>query len=145
MGYNIKQKEYGYYNNFAWNRSLLDLSWQSFCYLGKSLCCTHKVRTSQVVHWVKNLFATHETQGDMDSIPGLGRSLEDGNGIPLQYSCLENPMDRGAWRAIVHGITKSWTRLRQLSTQAHWEAKWCEFLNESKFEFKFEVYFAVLL
>ena len=45
------------------------------------------------------------------SIPGLGRSPGEGNGNPLQYSCLENPMDRGAWQAIVHGVTKSWARL----------------------------------
>ena len=44
--------------------------------------------------------------GDMDSIPGLGSSPAEGNGNPLQYSCLENPMDRGAWQAIVHGVTK---------------------------------------
>ena len=50
--------------------------------------------------------------GDLDSIPGLGRSPGEGNGYLLQYSCLENPMDRGAWRAIVHGVSKSWTHLR---------------------------------
>ena len=49
--------------------------------------------------------------GDPGSIPGLGRSPGEGNGNPLQYSCLENPMDRGAWQAIVHGIAKSQTRL----------------------------------
>ena len=49
--------------------------------------------------------------GDMVSIPGLGRSPGEGNGNPLQYSCLENPMDRGAWQAIVHGVPKSRTRL----------------------------------
>ena len=49
--------------------------------------------------------------GDPGSIPGLGRSPGEGNGNPLQYSCLENPMDRGAWWATVHGITKIWTRL----------------------------------
>ena len=43
---------------------------------------------------------------DLGSIPGSGRSFEDGNGNPLQYSCLGNPMDRGAWRATVHGIAK---------------------------------------
>ena len=48
---------------------------------------------------------------DSGSIPGLGRSLGEGNGNPLQYSCLENFMDRGAWMATVHGITKSWTQL----------------------------------
>ena len=49
--------------------------------------------------------------GDPGLIPGLGRSSGEGNGSPLQYSCLENLMDRGAWRATVHGITKSWTQL----------------------------------
>ena len=48
---------------------------------------------------------------DPDLIPGLGRSLGEGNGNPLQYSCLENPMDRGAWWAIVHGVAKSQTQL----------------------------------
>ena len=49
--------------------------------------------------------------GDTVSIPGSGRSPGGGNGNPFQYSCLGNPMDRGAWRATVHGVTKSWTRL----------------------------------
>ena len=49
--------------------------------------------------------------GDPGSIPGSGRSPGEGNSNPLQYSCLENPMDGGAWQAIVHGVTKSWTRL----------------------------------
>ena len=49
--------------------------------------------------------------GDADSIPGSGRSPGEGNGKPLQESCLENPMDRGAWQAIVHGVTKSQTQL----------------------------------
>ena len=44
------------------------------------------------------------------SIPGLGRSTREGNGNPLQYSCLENSMDRGAWQTAVHGVTKSWTQ-----------------------------------
>ena len=47
--------------------------------------------------------------GDMDLIPGLGRSPGEGNGNPLQYSCLENFMDRGAWQARVHGVAKSQT------------------------------------
>ena len=50
--------------------------------------------------------------GDPGSIPGLGRSPGEGNGNPLQYSCLENPMDRGAWWATVHGVAKSQTRLK---------------------------------
>ena len=49
--------------------------------------------------------------GDPGSIPGLGRAPGEGNGKPLQYSCLKNPMDRGAWRATVHGVAKSQTRL----------------------------------
>ena len=49
--------------------------------------------------------------GDLGSIPGVGRSPREGHGNPLQYSCLENPMDRGAWRATVHGVTESLTRL----------------------------------
>ena len=49
--------------------------------------------------------------GDKGSVPELGRSPGEGNGNPLHYSCLENSMDRGPWRAIVHGVTKSQTRL----------------------------------
>ena len=49
--------------------------------------------------------------GDLGSIPGSGRSHGEENGYPLLYSCLENPMDRGAWQAIVHGVIKSQTRL----------------------------------
>ena len=54
----------------------------------------------------ENLPANAEDTG---SIPGPGRSPGEGNGNPLQYSCLENPMDRGAWWDTVHGVTKSWT------------------------------------
>ena len=50
-------------------------------------------------------------EGDVGSIPGSGRSSGEENGNPLQYSCLENPMDRGAWQATVHGVTKSQTGL----------------------------------
>ena len=49
--------------------------------------------------------------GDQGSIPGLGRSPGEGNGNPLQYRCLENLMDRGAWWAAVHGVAKSWAQL----------------------------------
>ena len=49
--------------------------------------------------------------GDLGSIPGSGRSPGEGNGSPLQYSCLENPMDRGPQQATVHGVTKSQTSL----------------------------------
>ena len=57
---------------------------------------------------VKNLLAK---AGDMGSIPGLGRSPGEGNGTPLQYSCLENPMDGGAWWAAVHRVARSQTQL----------------------------------
>ena len=53
--------------------------------------------------------------GDLGSIPGSGRSPGEGNGNPLQYSCLENPMDRRAWWATVHGVPKNWTRLSNLT------------------------------
>ena len=49
--------------------------------------------------------------GGLGSIPGSGRSPREGNGYPLQYSCLENSMDRRAWQAAVYGVTKSWTWL----------------------------------
>ena len=50
--------------------------------------------------------------GDLGLIPGLGIPSGEGNGKPLKNSCLENPMDRGAWWAPVHAVTKSWTQLR---------------------------------
>ena len=53
--------------------------------------------------------------GDLGSIPGSGRAPGEGNGNPLQYSCLENPMDGGAWWATVHGVSKSQTRLSDLT------------------------------
>ena len=62
---------------------------------------------------VKNLPAS---AGDTGSIPGLGRSPGEGNGNPHQYSCLENPMDRGTWQALVQGVTNSDTT-EQLSMQ----------------------------
>ena len=57
-----------------------------------------------------------ETLRDTGSIPGSGRSPGVGNGTPLQYSCLENHMDRGAWWAMSHRVAKSQRRLKQLST-----------------------------
>ena len=53
--------------------------------------------------------------GDLGSIPGSGRSPGEGTGNPLQYSCLENPLDRGAWQATAHGVTKSRTRLSNIT------------------------------
>ena len=62
---------------------------------------------------VKNPSANAGDIRDMGSIPGLGRSPGEGHGNPLQDSCLENPMDKGAWRATVHGVTQSRTRLSE--------------------------------
>ena len=67
--------------------------------------------TSQLALVVKNPPANVGDERDGDSVPGLGSSPGGGHGNPLQYSSLENPVDRGAWRAIVHGVTKSQTRL----------------------------------
>ena len=60
---------------------------------------------------VKNSSANAGDVGDAGSFPGLGRSPGEGNGNPLQYCCLESPMDGGAWQATVHGVTKSQTQL----------------------------------
>ena len=70
-------------------------------------CCCNKLGFSGG-SVVKNLPAN---SGDLDLIPRLGRSPGEGHSNPLQYSCLENPKDRGAWWAIVHGVTKSPKRL----------------------------------
>ena len=61
---------------------------------------------------VKNPPAKAGDMRDVASIPGLGRSPGEGHGNPLQYSRLENLMDRGVWQATVHRVTKSWTRLK---------------------------------
>ena len=65
---------------------------------------------------VKNLPANSGDMRDGGSVPGSGRYHGGGHGNPLQYSCLENPMDRGAWWAMVHGVAKSQTQLKRLST-----------------------------
>ena len=101
-------------------------------WMGKNLKCLLRERDKerplcskgfllfQVVRVVKNQPANARDVRDLGSIPGLGRSPGEGHDlpVPLQYSCLENPMDRGAWQATAHGATKSGTRLKLLSTQA---------------------------
>ena len=67
---------------------------------------------SQMALVVKKLPASARDVRDGGSIPGLGRSPGEGHGNPLQYSCLENPVDRGAWWATVYGVSKSQTRLK---------------------------------
>ena len=69
------------------------------------------LNASQVVLMVKSLPANAGDTGDASSISGSGRSPGGGNGNPLQYSCLEKPMDGGAWWATVNGVAKSRTRL----------------------------------
>ena len=68
---------------------------------------------------VKNLPANVGDLRDAGLISGSGIPYGEGNGSPLQYSCLENRMDSGAWRATVHGVAKSQTPLKQLSTYTH--------------------------
>ena len=76
---------------------------------GISYSCLRVFRASQVVLVVKNPPANAGNTRDVGSIPELGRFPGVGNGNPFHYSCLENSMDRGAWKATVHGVTKSWT------------------------------------
>jgi len=93
-----------------------------------------EIRTNQlgfqVVLVVKNLSANAGNVRDVSLIPGSGRSPGEGHGNPLQYSCLENPLDRGAWQATVHRVAKSWTRLKQLSMKASFYqiTLWCQSL-----------------
>ena len=72
-----------------------------------------------VIQLIKNTPANAEDTRDVGSIPGSGRSPRVGNGNPFQYSCLKNPMEREAWQARVHGLTRSRTKLKQLGTYAH--------------------------
>ena len=77
------------------------------------------VNCSQVALAVKNLTGKAGDLRNVGLIPGLGRSPGGGLGNPFQDSCLENPMDRGAWWATVHRVVKSYTQLKQLSTHTH--------------------------
>ena len=80
-------------------------------------CIVHRVAKSQTQPSNFHLRASLVAQtvefagntGNLGSVPGLGRSLGEGHGNPLQYSWLENPMDGVAWQATVHGVAKSWT------------------------------------
>ena len=77
-----------------------------------------QLRASQEMTVVKNLSVNAGDKRDTSSIPRLRRSPGGGHGNPLQYSCVENPMDRGAWQATLHRVAKSWTGLKQLSMHA---------------------------
>ena len=82
------------------------------------LLAKQEQRASHVALVVKNPPANVGDAGDVGSTPGSRRSPGGGNGNPLQYSCLENPMDRGVWQATVHGVVKSQTQLF-VCTHAH--------------------------
>ena len=83
----------------------------SILWLSNSHTHIHGVTASHVALMVENPPAKAGDIGDTGSIPGSGGSPGEGNGTSFQYSCLENPMDKGAWRATVSGATKSQTRL----------------------------------
>ena len=72
----------------------------------------YSLRSFQVALVVKNLPANAGDIKDMGSIPGLGRSTGEGNDNPLRYSCLDNPMNKGAWWTTVHEVAKSQTQLK---------------------------------
>ena len=86
---------------------------------GLAAVATVSHRTSLVAQTVKRL--AYNAEG-LRSIPGLRRSSGEGNGTPLQYSCLENPKDRGAWWATVHWVAKSQTRLSNFTFTFHFHA-----------------------
>ena len=67
---------------------------------------------------IKNTPTNEGDLRDASLVPGSGGSPGEERGSPLQYSCLETPMDRGAWRAVVHRVAKSWTPLKRLSLHA---------------------------
>ena len=70
---------------------------------------------------VKNMPADAGDIRDMGSVPGSGRSLGGGHGNPLQYSRLENPVDRGAWRVPIHGVAQNWTQVKRLTVHTRIE------------------------
>ena len=96
-------------HNLGWEHPSSSLS-LFICKMGSFIL---KIQASRLV-----LVANAGDIKDAGSIPGSGRSPRGGHGNPLQYSCLENPMDRGTWQATVHRVTKSRTWLKQLSTHA---------------------------
>ena len=90
------------------NSHMISIHWASIEW--PHLCITHSWDPMGFPGGSDSKASAHNA-GDPGSIPGLGRSSGEGNGKPLQYSCLENSMDEGACWATVHGVAKSWTRL----------------------------------
>ena len=85
------------------------------------LVCFYQLWKDRLPLWLRGRESTCNARaaGDMGSIPGPGWTPGGGHGNPLQYSCPENPMDRGTWWAIVHGVAKGQIQLKQLSTRTH--------------------------
>ena len=121
---------------FLW--ILLDmtcLSWSS-CHVGPAGSasaedgCLRSAQGSLGLPWRLIRKESTYNAGDAGSIPGLGRCPGEGHGNPLQGSCQENHMDRGAWRTTVCEVAKSWTQMKQLNTriQAH-KAPWSQWLT----------------
>ena len=102
------------YPNLSTSLTSISIIYKTLLWLWNILLRSRQA--SQVVLVVKNLPANAGDIRDEGSPPGLGRSPGRGHGNALQYSCLGNPMDRGAWKAIVHRVSKSQTQLKQLST-----------------------------
>ena len=101
----------------AWTEAPSGLSWVQ---CGWELCSPLIGGASVMAQQVKNPPASAGGTGDVGSIPGSGRSPREGNGSPLQYSCLENSMGGEAWWAAVHGVAKSLTQLSACaSTHTH--------------------------
>ena len=92
--------------------------YRNSCLFGRKLICLKFKINNDLGRYVDQFGASLVAQkgkdgnaGDPGSIPGSGSSPEEGNGYPLQHSCLENSMDRGSWQATVHGVAQNWTRL----------------------------------
>ena len=105
------------FEKFCWRKCSLQALKQDFFFFFFYRICesaSYLSRDSNLLEYIpggSDGKASVYNAGDLGSIPGLGRSPGEGNGNLLQYYCLENPMDRGAWQATVHGVAKSQTRL----------------------------------
>ena len=91
---------------------------------------------------VKNLPPNAGDEGDTGSILGSERSLGGRYGNPFQYSCLENPMDKGAWWATVHGIAESWTQLSDSACTHHQRRVYCLEKNKTLHPYSFSIFVA---
>ena len=107
---------YIYIHTHIYLSLLIILSYQIFTFIQHQLAYSMGIPVNGC-QTVKNPSACNA--GDQGSIPGSGRFYGEGNGNPLQYSCLETSGNRGAWWATVHGISKSWTQLSNTHTYTH--------------------------